>query len=302
VHSSLESALAALATRQHGVVSRGQLLELGFGRRGISRRLASGRLLPLHRGVYAVGHRAVSRDGRLLAAVLAVGPGAVLSHRSAAELWGIRRTSRQRIEVTVPRALKPRPGIEIHRRDVPPDEQTTHQDIPVTTVPRTLVDLAAVLRPTDLRRAAEQAEVNRLADPLPLNAVVRRHQGRHGIKTLKALTRDGIEPRITRSELEQRFLSLVEANGLPKPQTNAAIQQDGTWIEVDCLWQKQKLVVELDGHAYHSTREAFERDRERDRRLEAAGYRVIRITWRQLRDDPGAVARDLAKLLAVRPR
>ncbi|MDQ4040728.1 MAG: DUF559 domain-containing protein [Actinomycetota bacterium] len=254
--------------------------------------------MPLHRGVYAVGHRAVSRDGRLLAAVLSVGPGAVLSHRSAAELWGIRRTSRERIEVTVPRALKARPGIEIHRNEVRPDEHTTRNGIPVTTVPRTLVDLAKVLSPRDLRRATEQAEVNRLADPLPLNAVVQRHGGRHGVKTLMALTSEGIEPRMTRSELEQRFLSLIETSGLPKPETNAAIQIEGTWLEVDCLWREQRIVVELDGHAYHATREAFERDRERDRRLEANGYRVIRITWRQLRDDPGAVARDLAKLLA----
>ncbi len=298
LHASLERELAGLATRQHGVVSRAQLVELGFSRHAIRHRVQTGRLLLLHRGVYAVGHRAVSRDGRLMAAVLAVGPGAVLSHRSAAELWGIRRTSRERIEVTVPRALRPRPGIEIHRKDVPPDERTTRHGIPVTTVPRTLVDLAKVLRPGELRRAAEQAEVNRLADPLPLNAVVQRHAGGHGVKTLRALSNEGIQPRITRSELEQKFMTLIETSGLPKPETNAAIQLQGTWIEVDCLWRKQKLVVELDGHAYHSSREAFERDRERDRRLEANGYRVIRITWRQLRDDPRGVARDLARLLA----
>ena len=294
----MDAAIGALATRQHGVVARAQVVELGLGRHGIRHRVLTGRLFELHRGVYAVGHGTVSREGRWMAAVLACGAGAVLSHRSAAELWGLRATRRTRVEVTVARALRARPGLQIHRRGVAEDEATEQDGIPVTTVPRTLVDLATVMRPADVRRAAEQAETLRLTDPLSLDAVVRRHSGRPGIRRVAEIADEGIAPTITRSELERRFLTVLEEHGIPAPEMNAALRIGDRWIEADCVWRGPRLIVELDGHAFHSTRAAFERDRERDRLLQAAGWRVIRLTWRQLRDDAATVAADLAKLLA----
>lgn len=289
--------LAAIATRQHGVVTRAQLEELGLSRRAIGRRISSGHLDPLYRGVYAVGHRAVSREGRWLAAVLAVGDGAVLSHRSAAALWGLRATARARIEVTTERALRSRPGIQLHRAGVAADEVAVERGVPVTSVHRTLVDLAAVLPRADLRRAVEQAEALRLADPLPLDAVVRRHARRRGVARLRAMLDDGIEPTVTRSELERRFLSFLEASGLPRPEVNATLTIGARTFEVDCLWRSARVIVELDGARHHSTRAAFERDRERDRVLQAAGWRVMRVTWRQLRRGGPDVAADLRRLL-----
>jgi len=292
-----ERALAAIATRQHGVIARAQLEELGVSRRGIDRGIASGRLAPLHRGVYAVGHRAVSREGRWLAAVLAIGPDAVLSHRSAAALWGLRATSRTRIEVTVGRAVRSRPGIQVHRAPLPDDEIAVEGGIPVTSINRTLVDLAAVLRPAELRRAAEQAEATRRADPVSLDAVVRRHSRRRGVHRLRAIVDGGIEATVTRSELERRFLAFLEEAGLPHPDVSATLEAGARTFEVDCVWRDARVVVELDGARHHDTRAAFERDRERDRILQAAGWRVVRLTWRQLRDAATAVAGDLRRLL-----
>jgi hypothetical protein len=299
VHASLVDAeIAALATRQHGVVARAQLTELGLQRRAIGHRLARRRLIPLHRGVYAVGHRSVSREGRWLAAVLTIGEDAVLSHRSAAALWGLRPTSRSRAEVTSPRALRSRPAIQLHREAVAADETAEHEGIPVTSVPRTLVDLAGLLRPAELRRVVEQAEVLRRADALSLDAVVARHPGRRGVSHLAAIVKEGrIGAAVTRSELERRFLSFLEEVGLPRPLTNASVTVAARTFEVDCLWPAARVVVELDGARHHGTRAAFERDRERDRALQAAGWRVARVTWRQLHRDPLGVAADLRRLL-----
>jgi very-short-patch-repair endonuclease/predicted transcriptional regulator of viral defense system len=293
----VDRALSEVATRQHGVVGRWQLVDLGLSRHAIRHRVAAGRLHALRPGVYSVGHRAVAREGWWMAAVLAIGPDAVLSHRSAAALWGLRATSQSRVEVTVARPLRTRSGIQLHRGKVPTDEVTVRIGIPVTTVPRTLVDLAAVLRTADLRRAAEQAEALRLADPVPLKTVVQRHRGRHGAGRLRAIVDDGIEATITRSELERRFLSFIEEHGLPRPQVNVAMEVNGIRIEADCVWRAQRTIVELDGHTFHSDRHAFERDRERDRLLQAAGWRVVRITWSQLHLQPAAVLRDLNELL-----
>ena len=286
--------LAALAERQHGTVARWQLLELGIGRGALGRRLAAGRLHPIHRGVYAVGHRKLSPKGRLMAGVLAGGPGAVLSHRSAAELWRLRQNNRARIEITVPTSLRKRPGIEAHRASLRPDEITVCDGIPVTTVPRTLLDLAAVSPPRHVERALHEAEVLRLTDTLSLDDLLERHRGARGaaaIRKMIATARVGLE--VSQSELEDRFLTLIAEKNLPRPRTNMIVEG----YEADCVWPEERLIVELDGHASHATRHGFERDRERDRKLQAAGWRVIRITWRQLRDDPDGVAADLAALL-----
>ena len=290
--SADERAIGALAERQHGVVSRAQLSGLGLGDGAIEHRVRLGRLRPVHRGVYTIGHRLLTQHGRWMAAVLAYGPDAVLSHRAAAALWGIRGGTW--VEVTVPGGRRGRSGIEVHRAVLPDDERTTHRGIPTTTVPRTLLDLSAVVKRHEVRSALRKAEHLRLTDPLSLHDLTTRYPRRPGLKAIRALLEEAsIGARIIRSELEERFQEFLIRIGLPLPQTNVLIEG----YEVDCVWPEQRLIVELDGHATHSPAHAFELDRARDRRLEAAGWRVIRITWRQLELEADLVEADLRRLL-----
>jgi very-short-patch-repair endonuclease len=290
--SEIDRAIGALAERQHGVVSRAQLLELGVGNDAIDRRLKLRRLCHVHRGVYTIGHRLLTQHGRWMAAVLAYGPDTVLSHRAAAALWGMRGGTY--VEVTAPSARRGRDGIQVHRAALPADERTTHRGIPTTTVPRTLLDLSAVLKRHEVRSALRQAEHLRLTDPLSLHDLTTRYPRRPGLKAIKALLEEAsIGARIIRSELEERFQDFLVRVGLPLPQTNVVIEG----YEVDCVWPEQRLIVELDGHATHSPTYAFELDRARDRRLEAAGWHVIRITWRQLELEADLVEADLRRLL-----
>jgi very-short-patch-repair endonuclease len=227
-----------------------------------------------------------------MAAVLAYGPRAVLSHRAAATLWGLRGGTR--VEVTVPGPRRARRGIDVHRALLPDDERTTHRGIPTTTVPRTLLDLSAVLRPDDLRSALRQAEQLRLTDPLSLKDLAERYPRRPGVAAVRALIEEArLGLNVIRSELEERFQAFLLNAGLPLPKTNQRVEG----YEVDCVWPEQRLIVELDGHATHSPTHAFEGDRARDRRLEAAGWHVIRITWRQLHEEPELVEADLRRLL-----
>ena len=184
-----DAEIAALAARQHGVVAHRQLIRLGLDRNAIQYRLRVGRLHSLHRGVYAVGHTKISSTGRDMAAVLACGPGAVLSHRAAGALWGLRPSSAARIDVTTPRQLGRRHGIRLHVSRVPTDERTVLHGVPVTTVPRTMFDLAAELRPHDLERMIDQAAVLQLTDPLSLPAVLKRYPGYRGAASLGAALR-----------------------------------------------------------------------------------------------------------------
>jgi hypothetical protein len=292
----IDAAIAAIAARQHGVIARIQLLRLGLGRKAIDHRVKLGRLHVVHRGVYAVGHVRLTIHGRWMAAVLASGEGGRLSYRSGAMLWSIRRTERGLIEVTSPRG-RALPGIQRHRAELPSDEVTVHRGIPVTTVARTLLDLATVLTAQQLARAVNETEVQRLLDPLPLSALLQRYPRRAGVPALRELL--GQRVTVTRSELEKRFLEFLADAGLPLPDTNAHIQVNGIWHEVDCLWTAQRLIVELDGRNVHDTHQTFESDRARDRILQAAGFRVIRITWRQLHESPAAVAADLRALLRL---
>ena len=299
--SRVDRAIAALAERQHGVVGRAQLLELGIGSRAVEHRLVTGRLQRLHRSVYAVGHRALSREGRWMAAVLAGGHGAVLSHRSAAALWDLRPTTRTLIEITAPQRRRLKTGIETHHANLPADETTKTRGIPVTIVPRTLLDLAAVLPGDRVERAINEAEVRRLADALSLPALLARYPRRRGVAVVRAILEDrDIGSTITRSELEERFLALLARSRVPRPEVNASLRVAGAWIEVDCLWRAERLVVELDGRAFHEVATAYERDRTRDRALSVAGWRVIRVTWRQLQRDESGLAADLRSLLAQR--
>ncbi len=295
-----EPVLADLAGRQHGVVARRQLLGLGMTGRMVERRLRCGRLHPLHRGVYAVGHLAVTARGRWLAAVLAAGAGAVLSHRSAAALWGVRATAAALIDVTVPHGRAARAGLRRHEIPLADDERTLCDGIPVTSPARTLFDLAAVLAPHALERAAAQAEAQRLAGAASLAAVLQRHAGRTGAPAVRALLASGaLDAGITRSALEERFLEFLDAHGLPRPQLNRALAVGGRTIEADCVWPGRRLIVELDSRAFHDTGAAFERDRERDRALLAHGWQTARVTWRHVHAGGPATARDLRRLLAA---
>ena len=293
-HDSADRAIGALAEMQHGVVSRAQLSELGLGRRAIGHRLELGRLRPVYRGVYTIGHRLLTQHGRWMAAVLACGPGAVLSHRAAASLWNIRGGTR--VEVTVPGAKHARPGIRLHRANLPADETTTHHGIPTTTVPRTLLDLSAVVQRHELRSAVRQAEQQRLGDRLWLGHMVERYPRKPGVPAIRALIEEAQRGLgVVRSELEERFQAFLIDAGLPLPATNVRIEG----MEVDCAWPAHRLIAELDGRATHDVVDAFEADRARDRRLEAAGWRVIRITWRQLHETPAELEVDLRRLLGL---
>jgi very-short-patch-repair endonuclease len=289
-----DDAIAALATRQHGVVARHQLVSLGLSLDAIDHRVERGRLLPLHRGVYAVGHRRVTGHGHWLAAVLAAGPGAVLSHRSAGALWGVREWSARDVHVTVPRHRRARPGVIVHEVRLPADERDEHDGIPVTTPARTLLDLAAILDAHQLARACERAEALRLGSPTTLQELLDRHPRRPGTPALKKLIEEGrIVPTTTANDFERRLLTLLDADDLPRPLVNQPLDA----IKPDFRWPDRRLIVELDGFETHGTRDAFERDRARDRQLAAQGWRVVRITKRQLDDEPKRIAAELRAIL-----
>lgn len=292
---ALDVAIAAIADGQEGLITRGQLAEIGAGRGAIRLRVQQRRLNRVHPGVYAVGHRALSQDGRRLAAVLTVGADAALSHRSAAALWGLTSWS-GRHEVTTPRDIRRR-VVAVHSMPLPADEVREVGGIPVTCVPRTLLDLAGVVRRRELERAFEQAVVRRLDDPLSLPVLIERYPTRPGIGALLGLLARLEAAEVTREELERSFKRFIRLRRLPRPGWNLCVEG----YEVDCVWPAAGLIVELDGGATHGHALAFERDRERDRVLVAAGWRVIRITWRQLHDDPGRIATDLRAALG-RPR
>jgi predicted transcriptional regulator of viral defense system len=294
----LDEAVARLARRQWGRVARRQLLSLGLSTDAIDYRLARSRLHIVYRGVYAVGHDTPTREANWMAAVLAGGEDAVLSFRDGGALWGVRPSARSQIEVTTPRRQHPRRGIQFHRSSLPTDEVTVKDGIPVTTVPRTLLDLATVLRPRQLERALNEAETMRLWDELSLLDLLRRYPRRAGSRAVRAvLAARNAGARIIRSDLEVAFLEFLDRFGFPGPELNATVEG----FEVDAVWREQRVVVELDSRTFHMTAAAFEADRERDRKLQAAGWRTIRITWRQLEDDAAQLGDDLWRLLGATP-
>jgi very-short-patch-repair endonuclease len=257
-------------------------------RRAIEHRIAAGRLHPLYRGVYAVGHRVLSQRGRWMAATLATD--GVLSHRSAGALWVIRQWQ-GRIDITTPRTRRARPGLLLHRAVLAPDEITVRDGIPVTTTARTLLDLAGVLQRHQLQQAINEAGRLRLEGPHQLAS---RYPTKRGTRALRTLA----PPTHTKQDLEARFHTFLNDRRFPRPQTNTIIEGK----EVDFAWPDRKLIVELDSWEFHRTRAAFEDDRRTDRRLKAKGWTVIRITWRDL-DDPDALEEELRALaLAPGPR
>ena len=285
-----------MAAARHGVVSIQQLLAAGLDRRAVSRRVAAGRLHRVHRGVYAVGHPALSLQGRYLAAVLACGEGAVLSCAAAAYLL---RLVRRPPPAPIVTALKNRrvPGVEVHRaRRLHLLDHSVLDGIPLTTVPRTLLDLARVLSAGDLARACHEAHVHHRTTPAHVEAAIARAPTKRGIATLRAILHG--DHRTTLSPMEDAFLALLARAGLPLPQTNRPASGD----RVDCRWPEHRLVVELDSYRFHATRHQWEEDRRRERRARAAGHEHRRYSWGDVVDDPGPMLSELAVLLVQGPR
>jgi len=299
---SIDGQIGDLAEAQHGVVSRRQLLRLGLGRGAIEDRIARGQLRRVQWGVYAVGHRPVSQESRWMAAALSAGSGAVLSHRSAGSLWRILPQASILPEVTRETRCQARSGLKSHCGVLRADEVRRVGRIPVTSPPRTVFDVAASLTMGELERALNEMEVRGITDELSIPDLLERYPRKRGSVKLRVLLTDETALRgISREELEERFTAVLEGSDLPPPRRNADLAIRGRIIEADCLWAEQRVIVELDGRAAHGTRRAFERDRERDRLLQVDGWRVVRITWRQLRDGAPAVLADLSTLLRAPP-
>lgn len=272
------AAIAALAMAQHGAVERGQLLALGLGRSAITRLADAGWLHRLHPGVYAVGQPRLTVKGTWMAAVMACGPGAALSHRSAAALWGL-RPSTGGVEVTVGASARRIYGLRVHRSRMRATRDATAVDgIQVTTVARTLLDLAGVVPAHHLAKALDRAERLRLSDRTEIDAVLARARGKRGAAALRRAV-EAWAPSHLRSELERRFVQLLERTELPQPRTNALVDGETATHEVDAFWPQSRLAVQLDGWEYHRTRRDREHDAESDADLELAGLRVMRLTW-----------------------
>jgi hypothetical protein len=277
------------------VISRSQLVELGLSSAAVDSRLAAGRLHGLFLGVYAVGHPLVPLRGRWLGAVLASGDGAVLSHGAAAALWRISGRRAGPVDVTTARrGRRGVAGVRLHRsRRFDGSELAERDRIPVTSLPRTLIDLAALWDADRLERAVEEADRLGLLELRAVSAACERHSGRRGTPRLRAVIERLEAPPVTRSELEHAFLRLCRRHGIPLPSTNVWVEGH----EVDAHWAAARLIVELDGHDYHRTRAAFERDRKRDADHVASGRRVVRLTHRRIEREAPAVASMLRRLL-----
>ncbi|HVX31895.1 MAG TPA: type IV toxin-antitoxin system AbiEi family antitoxin domain-containing protein [Solirubrobacterales bacterium] len=282
--------------RQQGVITLDQLTSLGVGRRTIKRWIAAGRLRAVHREVYAFGPRPLTKRGKWLAAVLAMGPDAFLSHRSAAALWGL-AGDRPKVDVTAPRGRQVRPGrkgIQVHRCRFDPHEVTVRDGIAVSTVARTLFDLAEGSQPHELKSAWDEASRLRLLRVPEVAAVYERGRGRRArtrIRPLLAAEQRHVED--SASPLEDRFAEFVVAHRLPPPQTNVLVGKD----VVDALWPGARLIVELDSWEFHAHRAAFEKDRDRDTDHLLAGYRTVRVTHRRLTEQPERLAGQIRALL-----
>jgi very-short-patch-repair endonuclease len=296
-------AIADLAERQHGVVSRPQLRDLGVSEGGIDRRIHRGYLHRLHSGVYAVGQRQLRTEGLLMAAVLAGGRDAVLSHRSAAGHWGILRRDRgRRIEISTPTTRRHTGDVRRHGVRHAPGETEVKNGIPVTTLRRTIVDISGAVPVPVLEAAVREAQYRHGLDSDSMRRLLREYRGHRGIARLRAsLDNLGIGPRgRTRSPLEDRFASLLARTGIRQPELNVLVDIGGQLIEADCLWSEDRVIIELDGGTEHGTDAAFQSDRARDRRLQALGWKVGRVTHEHL-DEPETVLADIRRMLNSQP-
>jgi very-short-patch-repair endonuclease len=290
-----ESVFWSLVASQHGVVTRAQLLGLGFTPKAIKHAVATRRLHPIHRGVYAAGRPDLSAEGRWLAGVLVCGEHAVLSHGSAATLWGMGEYERGQVEVSVPSHVNRRqPQIRVRRRmHLGPSDVARRSGIPVTTPSRTLIDLAPRLGRHRLERLVNDAANLDLVTPAEVRAALDQRRGQAGVSRLAAIL-DRRTFRLTRSHLERLFLPLVEKAGLPAPET--MVHLNG--FEVDFYWPDLDLVVETDGLRFHRTPAQQARDRLRDQVHTAAGLTSLRFTHEQVRYEPAHVRRTLAAVAA----
>lgn len=297
--STIYRKIARLAARQHSVVKRAQLLELGLTVAAIDHWLRAGRLHRIHRGVYAVGHPSLTWKGKWLAAVFAAGASAVLSHRSAAALLGLLPARAGAPEVIVPSWRSRLPGVRRHSGELRADERAIEAGIPVTSPARTLLDLASVASPKELRQAFRKAEADRVLTARKLAQALERRPGRRGNCAVRALLQDaGYGRGIKRSDLEADFATFLRRHGFPAPDRNVHVKVGAVEIEADCVWHEARLIVELDSRTFHDTDSAFEADRARDRALAAHGWTVIRVTYRHLHRDEVQLARDLRTILA----
>jgi very-short-patch-repair endonuclease len=287
----VDANIARIAAGQHGVISRAQLVAAGVGPNGIRERLRDGRLHPLFRGVYLVGHAVEPRYARQMGAVLACGAGALLSYRSAIELWELLPYTGE-LHVTVPRARPHRAGIIVHRsKPLDPRDYGRIEGIPVTNVGRSLLDFAELSSLRELERAFDEARTQRLIRNV--DDVIARHPGRRGVKALASLL-DSV-PTLTQSEAEELFLALIRKAGLPLPEVNVRV---GPW-QLDFYWRAHGLNVEVDGHRYHSLEKAIARNHVRDADLEASGIRVRRVTAREIATTPEVVIARVARALSA---
>jgi very-short-patch-repair endonuclease len=293
-----DAEVGRIASVQRGFIQRRQLLAAGLGRSAIAHRLRHARLFVYHRDVYQVGLSTVDPLGRETAAALHLDGHALLSHRSAAAIWGLierGQLDEEPVDLTViGRDRHSRPGLRFHRAlGLDPADIRCRARLPVTSPARTVLDLAANAAPLVLENALAECRRRGLARDREIHASLARSPRHAGAERVRQLLADG-RPALTRSVAERRLLELIRAAELPRPQANARV----CGHVVDLLWPDQRLIVEFDGWETHGRRSAFETDRRRDQRLVAAGYRVIRITWRQLEHEPFAVIARLAAALA----
>ena len=284
-----------MANLQRGRVTRAQLVAAGVSEGAQARMISRGALIREHQGVYRVGHCAAIPWGAETAALLACAPGTVLSHRSAAVAWGL-LSDTAIVEVTIADAQTGTPGgVIVHRsRTLLPRDVTIRNGLPVTSVARTLLDLAGVVKARLLEKAIDQALLTHMVTPTQLQDVLDRSIGRRGAGTLKRIVQSEGPSTQTRSNPEERFLALVRQAGLPAPEVNGRI----AGYEVDFLWRSQRVALEIDSWGFHRTRNAFERDRLKGAHLSAAGLSVVRATDTQLEDEPVAVVVRIAQTLA----
>ncbi|HEV7562065.1 MAG TPA: type IV toxin-antitoxin system AbiEi family antitoxin domain-containing protein [Solirubrobacterales bacterium] len=285
-----------LVARQHGIVARRQLLALGFSSRAIEHRLARGRLHPVGHGIYAVGWPYLTRQRRWMAAVLAGGAKAALSHRSAAALWEIGAEHPRYIDVSVRRRAElRRPGLRIHGRpSLPASDIWVRDDIPATSPARTLVDVASELTPIVVERAVNDADKRDLIDPETLRSALDDYAGEPGVRPLRALL-DRLTFRLSDSDLEIYFRPIATAAKLPRPLSKQRVNG----FEVDFFWPELGLVVEADGLRYHRTPSAQARDALRDRTHVIAGMTPLRFTHYEIRYEPRKVCLDLKRAAAM---
>jgi very-short-patch-repair endonuclease len=289
--STAERVIAEIAGRQHGVVTRAQLLGAGLTVHEVRHRIEAGALLPEHRGVYRVGHRAPSVEARYLAAVLACGEDACLSGRAAAHLFGLLKGKPPAAEVTTARKRCVH-RVTVRRGAVDSRDRSTYRGIPSTSVPRTLTDLAADLPLDDLARACHEAGVRFKTTPAHVAAVLERRPRCHGAPKLRIVLSG--DARVTLSALERRFLELLAEHRLPLPRTNRPAGAH----RVDCRWPDRRLIVELDSYRFHSSRYAWEQDRRRERDARARGDELRRYTWADVFEEPEQAIVELRRLLA----